>query len=161
MLSLHSIAMAGLLAAALASAQNSTECVKGLKVFVARGTGETLNDAQSAFPDLSDLIGLGETMGLGMTGTMLKPIFDQIDDSGHSSILYPATDSDPVYFQSVANGTLLVREAMIQYAKACPDSKMAWLGYSQVKLLSPLCFFVLLSFLFLSFFFYYLFSARC
>lgn len=137
MLGIGSLALTGIFVAGLVSAadDSSIKCNKGLHLFVARGTGEPMDDSlqQTADLNLTELIGLGKTQGLGMTGTMLKPIFEQINDSDYTAIKYPATEENPVYFRSAANGTLLVREAMTNYSKACPDSKMAFLGYSQVS----------------------------
>ena len=108
------LAMAGIIGAVAVSAENSTiKCAKGLKMFVSRGTGE--------------LTELGETKAL------VDNIAKQIDGSNIQPILYPASFDDPVYMVSVSNGTRLVRKAITEYAKACPDSKMALFGYSQVE----------------------------
>lgn len=107
------IVIAGVLGVAAVSAENSTvKCAKGLKMFVSRGTGEPT--------------------ALGVTKILVDKIANQISDSSIQPILYPATFDDPVYTSSVANGTRLVRKAITEYASACPNSKMAWFGYSQV-----------------------------
>lgn len=94
--------------------QNTTiQCAKGLKIFVSRGTGEP--------------------MGLGATEALVDVIAGQINGSDIEAIEYPATEDDPVYFFSAANGTILVKEAITNYAMACPGSKMALFGYSQVR----------------------------
>lgn len=121
MLSIATLFTAGLVAAATASAKNSTskyECYDGLKIFVGRGTGEpiTFNDGQ------------------GLTGNLTRNITDKIENSHAEGILYDATADKPSYFQSNANGTVLVREAVLGYARDCPDNKMALIGYSQVIL---------------------------
>lgn len=103
-----------------ATAQNTTkeyECVDGLKIFVGRGTSEPIT-----------LHG-----GQGLTGTLTKNITDRINNSHAEGILYPATHDDPSYFQSNANGTALVREAVLGYGRDCPEGKMALIGYSQVS----------------------------
>ncbi|CAH0045035.1 unnamed protein product [Clonostachys solani] len=135
---LRSLAVAGLLAAGLVSGQTtSTQCVKGLKIFVGRGTGEPLVDAQNKDTTLVSETGLGNnTRGLGETGKLLVPIFDKIPDSNYTAILYPASNgrrgtNESNYFESVVNGTEMARKAMTEYATACPDGKMAWIGYSQ------------------------------
>lgn len=103
-----------LLAVTGASAQNTTvQCAKGLKMFVSRGTGEP--------------------MGLGATEALVDVIAEQINGSDSEAIEYPATEDDPLYFFSVANGTTLVKQAITNYAMACPGSKMAVFGYSQVR----------------------------
>lgn len=107
------IAVAGIISAVAVSAENSTiKCAPGLKMFVSRGTGESTP--------------------LGATKALVDTIANQISGSSIQPILYPATWEDPVYMSSVANGTRLVRKAITEYAKACPDSKMALFGYSQV-----------------------------
>uniref|UniRef100_A0A8H7TSQ3 Cutinase n=1 Tax=Bionectria ochroleuca TaxID=29856 RepID=A0A8H7TSQ3_BIOOC len=135
---LRSLALAGLVAAGLVSSQTtSKQCVKGLKIFVGRGTGEPLVDAQNKDTTLIPETGLGNnTRGLGETGKLLMPIFDKIPDSNYTAILYTAsngrrTTNESNYFESVFNGTAMVRKAMTEYATACPDGKMAWIGYSQ------------------------------
>lgn len=113
MTSLTSLAIGVLLAAAGVAGQNSTSrCAPGLKMFVARGTSEP--------------------MGTGETGKLVSLIASQIPGSDIQAIAYPASTDNPVYFVSVANGTNLVRQAITGYARACPDSKMALFGYSQV-----------------------------
>lgn len=104
---------AALLAAIGVSGQNATiECAEGLKMFVSRGTGEP--------------------MGLGTTESLVDVIAEQINGSDIEAIEYPASWDDPLYFYSVANGTTLVKQAINNYAMACPGSKMAVFGYSQV-----------------------------
>lgn len=114
------IAIAALLAAGGVSAQNSTSiCAKGLKMFVSRGTGEAM--------------GTGDDTGLGATGKLVKSIAEQIDGSSYQGIPYPADwGNTTTYFQSVGNGTELLRQMITEYATSCPDSKIAVFGYSQV-----------------------------
>ncbi|KAJ5115839.1 hypothetical protein N7456_000187 [Penicillium angulare] len=102
--------MTALLGTAFAS-NSTTVCAKGLKMFVTRGTTEA--------------------MGQGSLGAVTKGIAAQINGSIATPILYPATEGNPVYFESVANGTLLLRNALTDYVQKCPDSKIAVLGYSQ------------------------------
>jgi hypothetical protein len=47
---------------------------------------------------------------------------------------YPASGDDPNYFISVANGTAVLKRLVVEYAEACPGSKMALFGYSQVRI---------------------------
>lgn len=102
------------LAASGVLGQNSTvQCAPGLKMFVSRGTGEDI--------------------GVGATGVLVDVIAQQINGSDIEAIDYPASLDDPLYFQSVSNGTTLVKEAITNYAAACPESKMAVFGYSQVR----------------------------
>ena len=78
-------------------------------------------------------------MGLGATGSLVKTIAERINGSNYEPILYPATRDWPPYFQFVGNGTRLVKNAVTDYANACPDSKMALFGYSQVSLPLTVC----------------------
>lgn len=110
---------AAFLAVTGVSAQNTTvQCAKGLKIFVSRGTGEP--------------------MGLGATEALVDVIAEQINGSDIEAIEYPAAEDDPLYFFSVANGTILVKQAITNYAMACPGSKMAVFGYSQVRVCNNL-----------------------
>jgi spore maturation protein SpmB len=77
--------------------------------------------------------GTGEVMGAGATGALVDVIAEQINGSDIEAIEYPASMEDPLYFLSVANGTALVKEAITTYAAACPGSKVAVFGYSQVR----------------------------
>lgn len=107
------ILFAGLATVSLSLAQNSTvRCAPGLKMFVSRGTGED--------------------MGLGVTEALVEVIASQINGSDYEAIEYPASFDNPSYFVSVSNGTGLVRSALTEYVEACPDSKIALFGYSQV-----------------------------
>ncbi|KAF4968609.1 hypothetical protein FSARC_4033 [Fusarium sarcochroum] len=109
---LKTFVSAALLATSLVSAQNPTTKCYDLKMFVSRGTGENATY-------------------YGVTETLVKGIKRKIDGSDYEAIKYPATDDNPNYFASAANGTRLLKEAMRNYTEACPDSKIALFGYSQ------------------------------
>ncbi|KAF3017186.1 hypothetical protein E8E14_012210 [Neopestalotiopsis sp. 37M] len=112
MYSFIGLAFAPVLAVAGVSGGNSTvQCAKGLKMFVARGTDE---------PEW-----------LGETGKLVKVIAEQIPGSDYEAIKYPASMNNPNYFESVGNGTQLVRKVVTDYFEACPESKIALFGYSQ------------------------------
>jgi acetylxylan esterase len=101
-----------LLAAAAGSAYaQKQECAKGLHLIVARGSDE---DA-----------------GVGKIGAVADLVADRIDDSKIVALDYPATVDDPVYLDSVKAGAKQLRDDVRDYIKACPDSKLAVLGYSQ------------------------------
>ena len=96
-----------------APASNSTiECFDGLKMFVSRGTSEPL--------------------GTGETGKVVEEIAARINGSAYEANPYPASGDNPNYFISVANGTAVLKKLVVEYAEACPGSKMALFGYSQV-----------------------------
>lgn len=107
-----SLVVAAWLLAAVYAEKSGIQCAKGLKMFVSRGTGEP--------------------MGLGATGDITKVIAEKIPGSHSESIPYPASETVPSYMVSVANGTGLLREAIEGYVDACPNSKIAVFGYSQV-----------------------------
>ncbi|KLU82169.1 hypothetical protein MAPG_01245 [Magnaporthiopsis poae ATCC 64411] len=86
-----------------------TNCVSGLQIFVARGSNEQ--------------------PGLGRMGSLAANITEKIKDSRATAVDYPATFSE--YNLSVGNGTSKLRSMVEDYAKMCPNSKMALLGYSQ------------------------------
>lgn len=88
------------------------ECAKGLQMFVSRGTGEE--------------------PGPGETGKLVEKVLDRIEGSQMLAIDYPASSEDPFYIESVANGTLTLRTTLEAYSQACPDTKVAVMGYSQV-----------------------------
>lgn len=97
-----------------APASNSTiECFDGLKMFVSRGTSEPL--------------------GTGETGKVVEEIAARINGSAYEANPYPASGDNPNYFISVANGTSVLKQLVVEYAEACPGSKMALFGYSQVR----------------------------
>lgn len=99
-------------AAGAAVAENSTDCSEGLHMIVARGTNE---DA-----------------GPGSMGELADRVADRIKSSDVEGLDYPASLTDPDYVDSVSEGTSELRETIREYVKACPDSKLAVLGYSQV-----------------------------
>ena len=118
------IALAWLLLAFNASAADSSnttkpiDCAKGLQMFVSRGTGEPM--------------GSGATKAVGATAPIVEAIAKQIPGSSITGVPYPASKKDPSYFISVGEGTKMVKEMATEYAKECPDSKMAFFGWSQV-----------------------------
>jgi len=98
-----------------ATPTNSTvECFDGLKMFVSRGTSEPL--------------------GVGETGKVVDAIAGRINGSSYQANPYPASGDSPNYFISVANGTAVLKQLVVEYAEACPGSKMALFGYSQVHI---------------------------
>lgn len=97
--------------AAVAQDISSKSCVKGLFMVVARGTNEP--------------------MGPGVTGLIADRIADRIKDSDVVALDYPATFTDPLYTDSVNNGTEEMAAVIRNYTDSCPDGKIAVLGYSQ------------------------------
>lgn len=100
-----------LLAGSVAAASSGPKCTDGLQVFVARGTGED--------------------PGVGLSSAFTDGIAKKIKNTNITPIDYPASFDHPSYFESVQNGTDAVIKAVRDYAKKCPNGKMAYLGYSQ------------------------------
>ncbi|CAI4212382.1 unnamed protein product [Parascedosporium putredinis] len=96
--------------AALASAQQPV-CAEGLQIFIARGTGEA--------------------PGPGVTGNLGQAVAGLIPGSRVQGVDYPASLDNPGYFDSVKNGTKTLRDNLVEYAAACPNGKVAVMGYSQ------------------------------
>lgn len=91
------------------------ECAEGLYVVVARGTNEE--------------------EGTGFMGVIADSIVEQIEDSRVEAVDYPASFSSPDYFTSEKEGADAVQELLTDYYEACPNGKIAYLGYSQVSVL--------------------------
>jgi acetylxylan esterase len=95
------------------SAQNDTSinCVEGLYMIVARGSNE---------PE-----------GEGRLIAIVHTVMGRIRGSDSLGLDYPATIDDPNYFESVAEGGKAMKSAVEEYHEACPEGRMAVLGYSQ------------------------------
>lgn len=91
------------------------KCVKGLHIIVARGTTEE--------------------PGTGITGMVADEIAGKISDSQVLALDYPASFTDPDYVDSEGEGATMMKKQILDYHKACPDGKMALMGYSQVGLI--------------------------
>lgn len=95
------------------SAQNggNTTCAQGLYMIVARGSNE---------PE-----------GEGRLGPIVDTVLGRIRGSDAIGLDYPATIDDPVYMESVAEGGKAMKSAVEEYHDACPNGRIAVLGYSQ------------------------------
>ncbi|KJZ73308.1 hypothetical protein HIM_07312 [Hirsutella minnesotensis 3608] len=98
-------------AASAAAQGNVTSCASGLYLLVARGTTEP--------------------PGPGISGDLADNIAEEIKGSEVVSLDYPATLFDPDYKDSVALGARGMHDEVEEYAKLCPRSKIAIIGYSQ------------------------------
>ncbi|KYK54476.1 hypothetical protein DCS_06434 [Drechmeria coniospora] len=105
------LALAGSSVSAAPSAAPGDSCEKGLRILVARGTGED--------------------KGTGLAGTVADSVASQIRGSTVVPIDYPATLVDPSYDESLKAGAEALQKAVNEHVKACPDSKIVIMGYSQ------------------------------
>jgi hypothetical protein len=66
----------------------------------------------------------------GLLGSLTDLVLASIHGSTYEDIIYPATQegSSPSYEEGIANGTAQLKT----FITACPRSKIALLGYSQV-----------------------------
>lgn len=104
-------AIAGLFVAS-AAAQNSTStCASGVHLIVARGSIEPA--------------------GVGQIGSVANGVVAAIPGSQIEPLDYPATFDN--YSTSVEDGDIAMNLALTAYSSRCPDSKVALLGYSQVR----------------------------
>ncbi|PHH70021.1 hypothetical protein CDD82_7388 [Ophiocordyceps australis] len=98
--------------AALLPPAMALSCSPGLYVLVARGTFEP--------------------PGPGSAGLIPQALANRTSANITTApIDYPASLTDPAYTQSVQEGGHAVHDAIVNYASACPDGKMAIVGYSQ------------------------------
>jgi hypothetical protein len=104
--------LVSLWAFSLAQGAAAVECVDGLYMIVARGTGEPYDTA-------------------GDLERVAKRVAERIDGSAISPVHYPATFTNPWHVESIRDGAIDARAKITEYAKSCPG-KIALLGYSQV-----------------------------
>lgn len=92
------------------TAASAPTCAKGLYMVVARGSEEA--------------------PGTGVTGNLTSQIAAKVPGSQVAAVDYPATLND--YESSEGKGVQAMQKLLNAYGQACPDSKIAILGYSQV-----------------------------
>ncbi|KAG6014401.1 hypothetical protein E4U54_005381 [Claviceps lovelessii] len=109
-----------------------------LALLAARATvpaSEAGDSAQGCAGDglyLISIRGSTELPGIGVSGTLLgTQVKDQIKGTKIVALDYPATLSDPLYADSVVNGTKALTKLISQHVKSCPKDKIAIMGYSQ------------------------------
>ncbi|KAL1869407.1 hypothetical protein Daus18300_005619 [Diaporthe australafricana] len=96
--------------AGLAAAQTSaSNCTDGLYMIVARATGED--------------------PGTGRVGVVANNVSAEIPNSAIQAIVYPATFAN--YTTSEGDGVAAMTAAVKDRVAACPDGKIALLGFSQ------------------------------
>ncbi|KAK2613194.1 hypothetical protein N8I77_000121 [Diaporthe amygdali] len=98
-----------LAAAGLTAAQTSSNCTDGLYMIVARATGEK--------------------PGTGRVGVVANNVSAAIPNSIIEPIVYPATFAN--YTVSEGDGVTAMTAAIKDRVAACPEGKIALLGYSQ------------------------------
>lgn len=95
------------------TAASAPSCAKGLYMVVARGSEEA--------------------PGTGVTGNLTSQIAAKVPGSQVAAVDYPATLDD--YESSEGKGVQAMQQLLNAYGQACPSSKIAILGYSQVCLM--------------------------
>ncbi|KAK4189324.1 cutinase-domain-containing protein [Podospora australis] len=88
---------------------NGTCSASGLHLIVARGSTEA--------------------PGLGRIGVVAQNVTLMLPGTSIAAVTYPATFSD--YFKSAATGSDQFEKLILEHVAACPDTKIALLGYSQ------------------------------
>ncbi|KAF4122300.1 acetylxylan esterase [Geosmithia morbida] len=99
------------LSTAIIGAVAAEDCADNLHLLVARATNEDPGEGQS--------------------GQVATKVIDRLNGTDSVGLDYPATFIDPAYARSVLEGTTRLKEDILDYRTACPDTKMALLGYSQ------------------------------
>jgi acetylxylan esterase len=72
-----------------------------------------------------------ESPGTGVIGQVAQQVAQQMPGSDIVAVDYPATLSN--YQQSESQGVAAMTKLVMDYASACPSSKMVLMGYSQVR----------------------------
>lgn len=93
------------------SSEAATACAVGVHMIVARGSQEA--------------------PGEGMIGAIATKVQQYIPGSDSEAVDYPATISN--YSRSEASGVAAMHNMIHSYVERCPSSKIALLGYSQVR----------------------------
>ena len=99
---------------AIAAPTAASNCSSGVHIIVARGSTEPQDDGN---------------LGMGVTKEVADLITGQVANSDAMGIVYPATLDN--YPSSVAAGVGSMQAEIQRYSRACPDSRMVLLGYSQ------------------------------
>lgn len=108
---------------------SNVTCATGLYILCARGSGEPVVTPNGASPD-----------NTGSPGVLALEVAKQISGSSVAGVIYPAANpiSDTgdvdlsVYYSSENKGAAAILQEVKQYHTACPQSKIALIGYSQV-----------------------------
>ena len=72
-----------------------------------------------------------EAPGEGAIGAVATMVKNAIPGSDSEAVDYPATLTD--YQNSEASGVAGMQKSVTEYATRCPNSKIALMGYSQVR----------------------------
>ncbi|QKX59476.1 uncharacterized protein TRUGW13939_06610 [Talaromyces rugulosus] len=129
--------------AALATAD--TTCAPGLYILIARGSGEPAAGTPVpkqgiTLPPFTGSIGaVGELVASQLNGTVVAgvdyPATNPLPSTDDNETTIDPSDFKSLnltdYHSSVNNGTSSIIDEVNQYHKACPDGKIALIGYSQ------------------------------
>lgn len=75
--------------------------------------------------------GSTEDPGVGKMGVISGNVTEKVPGSTVEAVDYPATLTD--YIESEGEGAVAMAKMVVDYAKKCPETKIALLGYSQVS----------------------------
>ncbi len=120
----------GALAVTATAAGSNTTCAGSLYILCARGSGElAVAPKAGTYPD-----------NTGSPGILALQVASRIEGTVIAGVIYPATDPTATgalnitsYELSENAGAKAIVEEVNQYHSACPDSKIALIGYSQVR----------------------------
>ncbi|QPG98950.1 hypothetical protein C2857_000485 [Epichloe festucae Fl1] len=94
--------------------------------------GDNVKDCADGGLYLISIRGTGEQPGVGVAGSILgTKVKEQVKGTKIVALDYPATFTSPSYPLSVGNGTKYLTELITDHVKACPNDKIAIMGYSQ------------------------------
>ncbi|KIW52425.1 hypothetical protein PV05_08061 [Exophiala xenobiotica] len=118
----------GALAVTATAAGSNTTCAGSLYILCARGSGElAVAPKAGTYPD-----------NTGSPGILALQVASRIEGTVIAGVIYPATDPTATgalnitaYELSENAGAKAIVEEVNQYHSACPDSKIALIGYSQ------------------------------
>ncbi|KAL7791477.1 cutinase domain-containing protein [Trichoderma ceciliae] len=107
---------------------SNTTCARSLYILCARGSGEpAIAPKAGTYPD-----------NTGSPGYLALQVAKQVQGTVIAGVIYPALDSTAmgapsltVYTSSENAGAKAIVEEVKQYHAACPNSKIALIGYSQ------------------------------
>lgn len=117
------------LAATAASAASNTTCAS-LYILCAKGSGEPVKANNASIPDN---VGTPGAIALGIQAALPGVVIAGVDYPAYDPVVsYSPLKLDLTkYYPSENTGAKNMLEDVVKYNEACPDSKIALMGYSQ------------------------------